>query len=304
MSHDVPAGEASWPEKGSDPPAPPRAPLGPASLLWRYAGDWRSMFPGTATGLLQLMHPGIGAGVAQHSAFFDDPFDRIYRSIPQIWATIFAVDGDVRGRTIRDVHRDIKGTDDAGRRYHALDPETFWWAHATFTWNVFRSVELFHLRPLSTAGREQLYAETVTWYGRYGMSHRPVPLDYSAFVDKFDRICAEVLEMTPAASQAVRYRLSELPGHPLGPAPLGTILTPLVAPASELLLMGCLPRTVRTRFDLPWGPAERAQFRGVVAGLRQTFRLVPSSLNQRTFLELQRRVGARTRDRRFRPTAA
>lgn len=262
------------------------------------------MFPGTATGLLQLMHPGIGAGVAEHSAFFSDPFDRIYRSIPQIWATIFAPDGEDRGRRIRDVHRTIKGTDDQGRRYHALDADTFWWAHATFTWNIFRSVELFHLRPLSPQQREQLYAETVTWYGRYGMSHRPVPPDYGAFVDAFERICAETLEMTPAASLAMRYRLADMPGQPLGPAPLSSVLAPLVAPASELLLVGCLPRVVRLRFQLAWGPAERAQFRGVVAGLRQSFRLVPRSVNQRTFLELQRRVGARTRDRRFQPAAA
>jgi uncharacterized protein (DUF2236 family) len=261
------------------------------------------MLPGTATGVLQLMHPGIGAGVAQHSAFFSDPFDRIYRSIPQIWATIFASDGDARGRVVRDLHRPIKGQDEQGRRYHALDPETFWWAHATFTWNVFRSVELFHLRPLSPAAREQLYAETVTWYDRYGMTHRPVPPDYAAFTEKFERICAETLEMTPAATRALQYRLADMPGRPLGPAPLSSVLAPLVAPASELLLVGCLPRTVRERSALPWGPAERAQFRGVVAGLRQTFRLLPRPVNRRTFLEVQRLVGARTRPRRFRPAA-
>src|SRR5919109_4607195 len=64
------------------------APLGPDSLLWRYAADLRSLLPGAAAGLMQLMHPGIGAAVAEHSAFFDAPFDRIYRSVPQIWATI------------------------------------------------------------------------------------------------------------------------------------------------------------------------------------------------------------------------
>ncbi|MHB8592976.1 MAG: oxygenase MpaB family protein, partial [Acidimicrobiales bacterium] len=279
------------------------APTGPHSLLWRVAGDWRSMLPGTATGVLQLMHPAIGAGVAEHSAFFTDPFDRIYRSIPQIWATIFAPDAEHRGLVIRDVHRTIKGTDDHGRRYHALDPEIFWWAHATFTWSFFRSVELFHPRPLRRAEAEQLYAETVTWYSRYGVSRRPVPPDHSAFVEKFERVCRKTLEMTPAASRAMSYRLADVPGRPLGPPPLGALLTPLVAPAAELLLVGCLPRPVRERFDLVWGPAERAQFRGLAAGLRQGFRLLPRAVNHRTFREAQRRVGARTRARRFRPAA-
>lgn len=127
------------------------APLGPGSLLWETAGDPRSLLPGTAAGILQLMLPGLGAGVTDHSNFFDDPFDRIFRSIPYIWGSIFAPDdaeGDVRGRQIRDFHPDIKGVDDQGRRYHALDPDVFWWAHATFTWEMFRAHELYFPIPL------------------------------------------------------------------------------------------------------------------------------------------------------------
>src|SRR5579872_3738071 len=209
-------------------------PLRPGCLLWRYAGDWRSMLPGSAAGVLQLMHPGIGAGVTDHSAFFEDPFDRIYRSVPQIWATIFAPDGEHRGRELRDVHRAIKGTDHHGRRYHALDPETFWWAHATFTWEIFRSVELFHRRALSEAQAEQLYAETVTWYRRYGVSTRPVPADYDDFRTKFSEACRKTLEMTPAAQRALSYRLSDIPGQPWGPLPLQGLLRPIAAPAAEI----------------------------------------------------------------------
>ncbi|WP_245623262.1 oxygenase MpaB family protein [Spirillospora albida] len=117
------------------PPSPPvRAPLGPGTLLWRHAADLRSLLPGAAAGLLQLLHPGIGAGVSEHSAFFDAPFDRIHRSVPQIWATILAPDGADRARAIRDLHRGVGGVDEHARRYHALEPGTFWWAHATF-WN-------------------------------------------------------------------------------------------------------------------------------------------------------------------------
>lgn len=36
------------------------------------------------------------------------------------------------GRTVRDFHTGIKGTFPDGERYHALDPETYYWAHATF----------------------------------------------------------------------------------------------------------------------------------------------------------------------------
>ena len=281
-----------------DPPS-----LGPGSLLWRYAGDWRSMLPGSATGVLQLMHPGIGAGVSEHSAFFDDPFDRIYRSVPQIWATIFAPDAEERARRLRDVHRSVKGTDDAGRRYHALDPATFWWAHATFTWNMFRSAELFYRRPLDAAEADRLYAETVLWYRRYGVSCRPVPPDYAGFRDAFDRVCTEVLEMTPAATVALSYRLADVPGRPLGPPPVSSALIPLVAPAAELLFVGCLPEVVRQRFGLPWDRSDALGFRGICAAVRQGFRFVPAVVNRRSLRGVQRRVGAGTRSRRYRPAA-
>lgn len=290
-------------EPARDTSCPPPAPLGPGSLLWRYAGDWRSMLPGSATGVLQLMHPGIGAGVVEHSAFFEDPFDRIYRSIPQIWATIFAPDAPARARRLRDVHRSIKGTDHLGRRYHALDPETFWWAHATFTWNMFRSVELFHRRPLTAAEAEQLYAESVTWYRRYGVSSRAVPADYAAFEVEFIRVCTQVLELTPAAARALSYRLADVPGRPLGPPPVSAVLTPLMAPAAELLLLGCLPEVVRRRFDLPWDRSDVLGFRGVCAALRQGFRFVPDVVNRRSLRTVQRRIGAGTRSRRYRPAA-
>ena len=68
------------------------AEIRPGSLLWTTAGDPRALIPGLATGIMQLMLPGLGAGVTDHSNFFDDPFDRIYRSVPYIWASIFAAD--------------------------------------------------------------------------------------------------------------------------------------------------------------------------------------------------------------------
>ena len=131
------------------------APLGAGSLLWEVAGDPRGLIPGTAAGIMQLMLPGLGAGVSDHSNFFDDPYDRIFRSIPYIWRSIFADDeqGAARGREIRDFHPDIKGVDHHGDRYHALDPDVFWWAHATFTWEFFRARELYFPRPLRRAER-------------------------------------------------------------------------------------------------------------------------------------------------------
>ena len=252
------------------------APVGPGSLLWATAGDPRGLLTGTAAGIMQLMLPGLGAGVSDHSNFFDDPFDRIFRSIPYIWGSIFAADeqeGAARGKQIRDFHPDIKGTDHHGDRYHALDPEVFWWAHATFTWEFLRARELYFLRPLRRAEQEQLYAETVTWYRRYGVSDRPVPATLDAFRTRFEDICRHELELTPAvqwvldpkSNPSARSEPARLPG-PL--APLSGLANRLGADLLRVIVYGNMPDIVRRRFGFSWSNADRAAFVAVCSAMR------------------------------------
>jgi uncharacterized protein (DUF2236 family) len=244
------------------------APLGPGSILWSVAGDPRGLLPGSGAGIMQLMLPGLGAGVTDHSNFFDDPFDRIFRSIPLIWGTIFATDddqGDQRGRTIRDLHPDIKGTDHHGHRYHALDPDIFWWAHATFTWEFFRARELFFPVPLRRAQQEQLYAESVTWYRRYGVSDRPVPATLDDFRRRFDEICRNDLEITPAVAWVLDPEKNPAAGGerirlPGALGPLSGLATRTTSELRRVLVLGVMPDTVRRRLEVTWTPADRATF--------------------------------------------
>lgn len=252
------------------------APLGPGSLLWETAGDPRSLLPGMAAGILQLMLPGLGAGVSDHSNFFDDPYDRIFRSIPFIWGAIFTAsdaEGAVRGRQIRDFHHGVKGVDHHGRRYHALDPEVFWWAHATFTWEMFRARELYFPIPLSPSACEQLYAETVTWYRRYGVSDRPVPTTYVAFRERFELICRHELELTPAVQWVLDP--AENPVSQAEPIHLSGLLAPLSGLATRLssdllrtMVYGAMPDVVRRRFGFRWTHADRVAFVAVCAALK------------------------------------
>lgn len=269
------------------------------SPLVRYAGDWRSILPGSSAGLLQLMHPGIGYAVWQHSEFVEDPFGRIYRSIPQIWAVLLTPGSATRGHEIRDVHRTIKGTDDEGRKYHALDPDTFWWAHATFTWEMYRSIELFHRRQLSPYEREALYAETVRWYECYGVSSRPVPANLKAFEERFDEICETVLERNPGVDHALAIARDGKLQLPTLPQPLVLASRPVVVPFARALTSGCLPRRVRERFDISFDLAAQARFAMLRMAAQRGFQIVPSSVNTGSLQFALRRLGNRTRDARF-----
>ncbi|MEU8897586.1 oxygenase MpaB family protein [Nocardia sp. NPDC048505] len=276
------------------------------SLLRRYAADVRSLLPGTAAGVMQLMYPALGAGVEEHSDFFAEPFERITRSVPQIWATILAPDAAARARDIRDLHRGIGGIDARGRRYHALHPATFWWAHATFTWEIFRSIQFFHPETLTRDEQERLYAETVDWYGRYGLSTRPVPADYPAFQAEFRRVCAEELELTPSAARALhiaQHGGGTVNVVPMAPDRLGRAAGYFLSPPLRVLTFGCLPEVVRDRFAIPWTHADAATFTAMATTLTHAPRLVPDRLNHWTLRTALRVVGAGTRADRYRPAA-
>jgi uncharacterized protein (DUF2236 family) len=291
--------------RANDRTAPDGDPLGPRSLLWRIAGDSRAALPGGATGLLQLMYPPLGTAVAEQSGFFDDPFGRIWRSVPQIWATIFEPDGADRARRIRDLHTGIKGVDSAGRRFHALDPETFWWAHATFTWHMFRTVELFFpAGALTAADRDRLYAGTVAWYARYGVSMRPVPPDHAAFQKAFDAFCAERLELTAPAARSLQIARTEGIGAvPFVPSAVVRAGRPVLRRLGTLVAVGCLPEPVRERFDIEWTASEQRRFDRMAAVIRASARLVPRRLDQWMLLMQLRAIGAKTRRDRYRPAA-
>jgi uncharacterized protein (DUF2236 family) len=264
-----------------------RVDLGPDSLLWRYAGDTRIALMGASIGILQLMHPAIGAGVLDHSNFFDDPTDRIFRSLPRILGAVYDGDGDATGLEVRDFHRDIKGNTQDGDRYHALDPATFWWAHATFQYMAEGVADRYDAHRLTRAEREQLYAEGVEWYRRYGVSERAVPADRRAYQAEFDRVCAEDLEMNDAVrfvlrvlDQRVLVPFDERAEMPAWLLPLANLLPVrfVAARASRVVAIGGLPPVVRERFDIRWTRRDAFDLALIQRAVRLGWRFVPASV--------------------------
>jgi uncharacterized protein (DUF2236 family) len=256
---------------------PEPIPLGPGSLLWRYAGDNRLGFTGLSAGILQLMHPGLGAGVVDHSDFFNDPWGRVERSMPEIIGVVYdGPDAEATGARVRGYHRGIKGTDPTGRAYSALKPETFWYAHATFQYAVEQLVDRFDSHTLTPTEREQLYREGIEWYRRYGVSSAPVPPTRAELQERWDHYCADVLELTTAAERAVdmalHSKISDLPGLPSW---TGIIQREVATPILRLTAIGGLPSIVRRRFDIPWGTADALQLSLLERVVRDTWRFVP-----------------------------
>ena len=121
---------------------------------------------------------------------------------------------------------------------------------------VEQGIDRFSGDPLTPERREQLYRESVTWYSRYGVSMRPVPKDRAAFQAEYDRICEDVLEMTPAAEQAVgMFQEGDIESFvtAVGIRPEAWKAgRRVISEVVRLCAIGGLPETVRERFDIPF----------------------------------------------------
>lgn len=239
-------------------------PLGPDSLVWKYFGDNRMYLIGPRPAVLQNMLAELGQGVLDHSVFFDDTAARVKRSMPPIMTTVYGSDDDHPGTQVRDFHRDIKGDMPSGDRYHALDPETYFWAHATFVEQVLYFADTF-VKRLTDAEKERIYLESKTWYRRYGVSDRPMPADYADFVEYWDRMMNEIVVAHQTARYGVGYVTKGFP-KPKGVAPLvWRVVAPLFNPVAAFLTTGGLPPRARDLLELPWTDRQEKAYQAFAA---------------------------------------
>jgi uncharacterized protein (DUF2236 family) len=251
-------------------------PLGRDSLTWRYFGDWRTLLLALWAGSMQNMHPRLGAGVEEHSRFFEERWQRLFRSLYPIGGVVY--DGpraEETARQIRGYHNTIGGVDKQGRPYHALDPETFYWAHATFLMLPVLVAEYFG-DPLTPAEKDQYYAETVQWYRLYGMSMRPVPPDWPSFEQYFDRMCRTVLEDNKATRDVLDLSaLDRPPTVSWLPMPLWRLVRAPVARGFVWLTVGMYPSAVRELLGFTWSRRDEWLLRRFGRLVRLGWRLVP-----------------------------
>lgn len=268
-------------------------PLGPRSLTWRYFGDLRGFVLAERAGVLQNMHPVISQTLVDHSNFFANPMDRIQRSGPPILGVVYDRTERTTGAQVRDFHKGIKGTDLEGRPYRALDPEAFYWAHATFFEGQLATQRLLGT-PLSDDDQEQLYRESITWWARYGMSLRPVPRDYAAFRRYWDEMLDDVLEATPVALFGVRRVEHQPPPLPEIPRIVWAGLRPAAVRFGPWLGRVTLPRRARDLLGVDRTRLDEAALGVLRTTIRTTWPALPHALRrQPRALAADRREGVR-----------
>jgi uncharacterized protein (DUF2236 family) len=252
---------------------------GRGSLTWRCAGDSRGLFLAPAALLLQVAHPVVGAGVAQHSNFTVAPWTRLIRTMRSVDRIVFGPEEIAlsEGARLQRLHAGIRGVDDAGRAYHGLDPAAYAWVHLTL-FQLFVDVQRVFGPALTPSEQQVLYLE----WRRVGRLLRirddQLPPTWADFRRHFEITVEQVLE----ANRAVQDVLAAVarPKRPLPVIP-GRLWDPVAGRAGDVVLLlsaGTLPASLRLRIGLPWTADDDARFERQVRRLRAMFSVVPEPL--------------------------
>jgi uncharacterized protein (DUF2236 family) len=211
---------------------------------------------GGAAVLLQVAHPLVAAGVAEHSDFHRDLWRRLARTLRALYLITFGTkeEAERAGEAVQAVHRRVRGTTrtdlgpfPAGTPYSAEDPGLQLWVHATLVHTSLSAYELFERR-LSSEEKESYYDEMAVVARLFGVPADSIPSTLRAFRDYFqEQLAGDAITVTPVAREIADVILRA----PL-PAPLK-----LFAPAHRLATRTLLPPRLQREYELRCTPLHR-----------------------------------------------
>lgn len=238
----------------------------PESVAGRINAETALLLGGGRALLMQIAHPSVAAGVADHSGFPGDPYSRLWRTLDATLTVSFGDASQSRAAAARvgTVHRRVRG-ERTGARYDAMEPDLLLWVHATLVDSALETYERF-VRPLPRDVRERYYHEMKRQALAFEVPAEVLP----AGLAEFRRYVAATIESLQVGDEAIRLSAEIL--HP--PAPVA------LAPASALLRLitvGLLPERLRSGFRVSWGPGRERILDASGACIRALVPLLPAA---------------------------
>ena len=247
----------------------------PDSMIWRVDREMVLLAGGGRALLMQLAHPKVAAGVAQHSHFEEDPLGRLYRTMSAMWSIGF----DEKPRAaaalerVKNVHRRVQGTIppseplSTGTPYDALDLELLLWVHATLIDTAIVTYDAL-VKPLSADEKSRYYDDSKKLAYLFEIPERLVPVSLEDFNSYMERMLA-------GGEIGVGPTAGALAEEILYPRPW--ILRP-AAPVFRLITAGLLPQPLRQGYGIEWNKPRENRFSMVATVFRRLLPLVPRPL--------------------------
>jgi uncharacterized protein (DUF2236 family) len=256
--------------------------MAPSPTTLRIAGDGR-LFAGAGYALmLQVAHPVVSAGVAEHSNFQEDPWGRLIRTLDYVNVSVFGGDEAAAqmGRRTREMHKRIKGVMPDGTRYHSLEPEPFAWVHATLVHSILKVSARFGSKP-SAWERETVYQDWREIGEHIGVRPRDLPESHGEFVHYVRHMERTALHPTESVRTVLRTMKRPIgPDIPYVGERAWRVARIPAARGLRLVTIGLLGPAVRERLQLPWSQADRLQFETIAAASRASGPLLPQAARE------------------------
>jgi uncharacterized protein (DUF2236 family) len=227
--------------------------------------------------LLQLAHPLVARGVADHSGFRAERWGRLHRldrTLRAMLTLTFGTPQEAAGvaRTVNGIHDRVhgelptaEGIFPEGTRYTAHDPALLTWVHATLLDSFLLTYELF-VGPLTAEQRDRYCEESCGIEVLLGIPPGSLPrstLELGAYLE--DKLANGEVVVTDTARRLAPEIL-----HP----PAFVAARPLLALA-RLPTVGLLPPAIRIGYGLPWSRRHDRALLAVAAISRRVLPLVP-----------------------------
>jgi uncharacterized protein (DUF2236 family) len=245
--------------------------LFPRDAMLRRVAAEPAVFLGAGRALLlQVAHPSVAQGVADHSEFQANPFKRLAGTLEATNAVVFGTDELAAsvGRRISGVHDHVTGPG-----YHANDPALLLWVHATLVDTAITCFEKF-VRPLQPHEGDELYEQSMQVAEVFGCPLSAQPATFSEFRAYFNDTAAglRVSDVGRSLAHDIIW-----PALPIVPRPMQPILAPPLS-MFRLFTVGLLPAQLRDQFGFSWGAKQQRRYRRVAALASAAGRVAPRSL--------------------------
>ncbi|AJM77216.1 hypothetical protein TI83_03070 [Rathayibacter toxicus] len=216
---------------------------------------------GGRTILLQIAHPAIGKGVAEHSDFMKRALGRLHGTLSYVYALHYGSPEDIRTvrRRVNRAHAPVRGDG-----YSAFDPELQLWVSATLTQSMLNLYQLA-FGPLSEAEADDLVRRSRITGTALQLPVELWPDSRAAFEAYWQEQLTR-LEVTPATRKVAH--------DVLGGAITAWYLRPL-GPYLRLMTAGLLPPHLREPFGFTWNARQQARFDRALKRTLAVYRRLP-----------------------------
>jgi uncharacterized protein (DUF2236 family) len=246
--------------------------FGPGSASWRIDREAIILAGGTCALLMQLAHPAVAAGVAQHSDFRSEPFLRLRRTLTTSFSVVFGTTSRAERALARinAIHGSVSGeVPETGEAYRALDPDLLLWVHATLIDTAVRVYDRY-VAPLSVAEADAYHREALLVATRLGVPADRLPGNLADLRAWMARLMADgTVRVTPTARSLAPSVL-----HPTRIPPR------LVWDAAHLISFSVMPAPIRRGYGIRWSRARERGMRRVAAVTRRILPALPAPLRE------------------------